>query len=78
MKKVTIYTTPTCHFCHMAMDFMDENKIAYTEKDVAKDLVARKEMVEKSKQMGVPVIDIDGKIIVGFSEPDLRKELGIK
>jgi glutaredoxin 3 len=78
MKKVTIYSTPTCHFCHMAKDFFAENNIAYTEKDVAKDLTARKEMVEKSNQMGVPVIDIDGKITVGFSEIDLRNALGLK
>lgn len=62
----------------MAMDFFDEHKVAYTEKDVAKDLVARKEMLDKSNQMGVPVIDIDGKIIIGFNEPELRRILEIK
>ena len=77
MKKVTIYSTPTCHFCHLAMDYFDEHKIAYTEYDVAADIQKRKEMVDKSGQMGVPVIDIDGQIMVGFNEEAMAKALGI-
>ncbi|MDD4989089.1 MAG: glutaredoxin family protein [Candidatus Pacebacteria bacterium] len=78
MKNVIIYSTPTCHYCHMAKEFFDTNGIKYTDKNAASDLAARKEAVEKSGQMGVPVIDIDGKIIVGFNESELRKALGIK
>ena len=58
MKNVSIYSTPSCHFCHMAKDFFKEKNIAYTEFDVASDLAKRKEMIEKSGQMGVPVIII--------------------
>jgi len=52
MKNVTIYSTPTCHFCHMAKDFFMDNNVAYTEYNVASDMEKRKEMVEKSGQMG--------------------------
>jgi len=77
MKSVTIYTTPTCHFCHGAKEFFKEHNVAYTEKDVSSDAVARKEMVEKSGQMGVPVIFVDGEMVVGFDEDWLRKSLAI-
>ena len=69
MKNVTIYSTPTCHFCHMAKDFFKENNVAFTDYNVATDLEKRKEMVEKSGQMGVPVIVIDNEITVGFDKP---------
>ena len=77
MKKVIIYSTPTCHFCHLAKDFFNEKGVAFEEKDVMTDLPARQEMMTKSGQMGVPVIDIEGKIIVGFDEPAIAGELGI-
>ena len=77
MHKVIIYSTPTCHFCHMAKDFFKANGVAFTDKNAAADPVARKEALTKSGQMGVPVIDIDGKIVVGFNEPKLRELLGI-
>ncbi|MBI2030644.1 glutaredoxin family protein [Candidatus Kaiserbacteria bacterium] len=77
MKNVTIYSTPTCHFCHGAKEFFKEHNVAYTEKDVSGDAAARTEMVEKSGQMGVPLIDIEGKLIIGFDESALRKELQI-
>jgi glutaredoxin 3 len=57
-KTVTIYSTPVCHFCHMAKDYFAENKIAFTEFDVASDMEKRSEMVEMTGQMGVPVIRI--------------------
>ena len=72
---VTIYSTPTCHFCGMAKEFFKANNIQYTEHDVASDIAQRKEMIEKSGQMGVPVLDINGTIIVGFDEPAIRKAL---
>ncbi len=78
MHTVIIYSTPTCHFCHMAKDFFKANNIVYTDKNAATDMVARKESIAKSGQMGVPVIDIDGQIVVGFNEPKLRELLGIK
>lgn len=76
-KEVTIYSTPTCHFCHMAKEFFKENNIAYTEHDVASDLDQRKIMVEKSGQMGVPVIIIGDELTVGFDKPKIAKMLGI-
>lgn len=78
MHNVTIYSTPTCHFCHMAKDFFKANSVTYSEKNAAADPVARKEAITKSGQMGVPVIDIDGTIVVGFNEPKLKTLLGIK
>lgn len=61
----------------MAKAFFKENNIAYEEKDVAVDLVARKEMVDKTQQMGVPVIQIDGTFIIGFDKTQIKKLLGI-
>ena len=77
MKNVTIYTTPTCHFCHAAKEFFKEHDVAYTEKDVSGDANARKEMVDKSGQMGVPVIFVDSEMIVGFDEDRLKQLLTI-
>lgn len=77
MANVVIYTTPTCVYCRMAKNFFKKNGVSYREVNVAEDEKARDEMVQKSGQLGVPVIDIDGKIIVGFSEPELRKALGL-
>ena len=78
MNKVTVYSTPTCHFCHMAKDYFAEHNVAYVEYDVAADLAKRKEMVDKSGQLGVPVIEIDGEIMVGFNEDVLAKALDIQ
>ena len=77
MKNVTIYSTPSCHFCHMAKELFKANNIVYTEHDVASNLEKRKEMIEKSGQMGVPVIIIDNELIVGFDRPKISKLLGI-
>lgn len=74
MKTVTIYSTPSCHFCHMAKDFFTENNVAFTDHDVAVDLDKRKEMMGLTGQMGVPVIQIGDDIVVGFDE-DKVKEL---
>jgi glutaredoxin-like YruB-family protein len=75
--EVKIYSTPSCHFCHMAKDYFKENNIAYTEYDVASDMEKRKEMVSKSGQMGVPVIIIGDTLTVGFDKPKLAKLLGL-
>ncbi len=77
MKNVTIYTTQTCHFCHAAKEFFNLNNIKFTEKDVSNNQEFQKEAISKSGQMGVPVIDIDGEIIVGFDKPKLSKALMI-
>ena len=68
---VTIYTTPTCHFCHAAKDFFTANNVAFTDYNVGTDLAKRKEMIEKSGQMGVPVITVGKDLIVGFDQPKL-------
>ncbi|MCX6713444.1 MAG: glutaredoxin family protein [Candidatus Vogelbacteria bacterium] len=77
-KKVVIYSTPTCHFCHMAKEFFDENKIKYENYDVMTDLARRQEMVDKSGQMGVPVIVVGDEIIIGFDQPLLEDLLELK
>ncbi len=74
---VSIYSTPTCHFCHAAKAFFDENKVAYEDYDVATDLEKRKEMVDMTGQMGVPVIRIGDDVIVGFDEGKVRELLAI-
>ncbi len=73
MEKVKIYTTSTCPYCDLAKNYFKENKIEYTEINVESDEKAAKEMVEKSGQMGVPVIDINGKIIVGFNKEAIEE-----
>lgn len=77
MAKVTIYTTPTCGFCKMAKEYFMENNIDFEEKDVTTDEEARDEAVGKSGQMGVPVIDIDGEVVVGFDKEKLSGLLGL-
>lgn len=77
MKQVTIYTTPTCGYCRMAKDFFTEKGVAYSEYNVATDLEKRKEMVEKSGQMGVPVIVVGDDMVIGFDKAKLSSLLGI-
>lgn len=77
MKKVEIYSTPTCHFCHMAKDFFAANNVSFTDYDVSTDEAKRSEVIERSGQMGVPVIFIDGEMVIGFNEPKLRELLGL-
>ena len=77
MHTVSIYTTPSCHFCHMAKEFFDEKGIKYEEFDVAADPAKRQEMVDMTKQLGVPVIHIDDSIIIGFNKPKVAELLGI-
>ncbi len=76
-KKVKIYSTPTCPFCMMAKKFLKENNIDFEDIDVSTDQAKAQEMVQKSGQMAVPVIDIDGEIIVGFDKEKIRKTLGL-
>lgn len=74
---VTIYSTPTCHFCQAAKTFFKENNVEYTEHNVAEDAEKRQEMLEKSGQMGVPVIFVGDEMIVGFDESKLRNLLNL-
>lgn len=77
MKTVTIYSTPTCHYCQLAKDFFKANGVEYTEHNVADDAEKRQEMIEKSGQMGVPVIYIDEEMVIGFNEDKLKELLGL-
>lgn len=74
---VTIYSTPVCHFCHAAKEFFKENKVAYTEHDVASDAGKRQEMIEMTGQMGVPVIQIGNDVVIGFDEEKIKELLNI-
>lgn len=76
-KQVTIYTTPTCHFCHMSKEFFTEHGVSYTEHDVANDPAQRQEMIDKSGQMGVPVIFVGEEMVIGFDKRRLSELLGI-
>lgn len=75
MKKIIVYTTPTCVYCKMTKALFAEKNVQYEERDVASDEKAREEMLNKSHQLGVPVIDIDGEIFVGFDKEALLKAL---
>lgn len=76
-KNVKVYSTPTCPFCKMAKKFLGDNSIAYQDLNVAEDKAALEEMINKSGQMGVPVIDIDGEMVLGFDQAKLKQKLGL-
>lgn len=78
MHQIIIYTTPTCVYCKMTKEFFGQNNIQYQEVDVSTDQKAQEEMIKKSGQMGVPVVDVDGQIIVGFDKEKLSELLGVK
>ena len=78
MPKIIVYSTPTCVYCNIAKSFFKSHNIEYKEIDVSESEDAAKKMVEKSGQMGVPVIDIDGQIIVGFDKTKILELLNIK
>ena len=73
--KVIVYSTPTCPWCHRATDFLKKNKVEFEDINVAGNHEKAEEMVKKSGLMGVPVIDINGTIIVGFDEGAIKKAL---
>ena len=81
MEKVTIYSTPTCQFCLMAKEFFKKNNVEFTDYNVAENDAKREEMIQKTGQMGVPVIVVgegDGeKIVIGFDQPKLKELLGL-
>lgn len=78
MKMVEIYSTPTCHYCHLAKDWMDSHKIAYTNYDVSTDTAKREEMMDMTGQLGVPVIKIGNDVIIGFDQDKIKDLLGVK
>jgi glutaredoxin 3 len=75
--RVIIFSTPTCGFCNAAKSYMRSKGISFRDVDVARDQSAARDMVRRSGQMGVPVIDIGGKIVVGFDRPKIDRLLGI-
>ncbi len=75
MKNIIIYSTPTCTYCNAAKTYLKGKGLAYSEFNVAADTEKRKEMVDKSGQLGVPVIDIGGKVVVGFDEEEIEAAL---
>jgi glutaredoxin-like YruB-family protein len=77
VKKVVMYTTPTCVYCKMAKEFFKEHGVQFAEYDVLKDLEKRKEMVGKSGQMGVPVITVGDKVFIGFDQMGIADALGL-
>jgi glutaredoxin 3 len=75
--KIIVYSTPTCPWCTVVKNFLKENHFTFQEIDVSKNRKAAEEMIEKSGQMGVPVIDIDGEIIIGFDKAKIEELLSI-
>lgn len=75
--RVIVFSTPSCSFCNMAKKYFREKGVKFRDVDVSRDQAAARDMVRKSGQSGVPVIDIGGKVIVGFDRPKINKLLGI-
>jgi len=76
-KEVKVYSTPTCPWCRRVKQFLDDNGIKYKDFNVAEDSAAREEMINICKQLAVPTICIDGEVIVGFNEAQLKEKLGL-
>jgi glutaredoxin 3 len=76
MHKVKVYSTPTCPWCVRAKEFLKQSDVKFEDVDVSKDAAQAKEMIQKSGQRGVPVLDIDGTIIIGFDKPAIEQALG--
>lgn len=76
-KEVKVYSTLTCPYCKLAKKFLEDNNIPYQDLNVGEDKAAREEMISKSGQMGVPVIEIGGEIVVGFDEAQVKEKLGL-
>lgn len=75
--EATIYTTDSCTYCKQAKSFFDENNVSYNEFNVGKDLEKRQEMIDKSGQMGVPVITVGDEVIIGFNKQKLQQLLNL-
>ena len=77
MKNVKVYSTATCPYCIRAKQFLKDNNIVFEDVDVSSNQSAAQEMIQKSGQMGVPVLDIDGQVIVGFDKEKIKQALGL-
>jgi glutaredoxin 3 len=77
MAKVIVYSTPTCPWCTRVKEWLEEKNVDFEDVNVAADRARAQEMIDKSGQMGVPVIDVDGQIIIGFNESALTRALGV-
>ncbi|MDO8560287.1 MAG: glutaredoxin family protein [bacterium] len=75
MPTVTIYSTPTCPYCKMAKAYLQKKNVPFTDVDVSEDAAKAEEMIEKSGQLGVPVLDIGGRIVIGFDQPQIDSAL---
>jgi len=78
MKKVKVFSTPTCPYCHMAKDYLKDKKVSFEDIDVSQDQNQARAMVEKSGQMGVPQLWIDDQIVIGFNKPVIDMLLDLK
>jgi glutaredoxin-like YruB-family protein len=76
-KKVKVYSTPTCPYCIRVKQFLKDGAVVFQEIDVSSDQDAAQEMIKRSGQMGVPVIDIDGELVIGFDKEKIKKILGL-
>ncbi|MCK5198186.1 MAG: NrdH-redoxin [Spirochaetales bacterium] len=72
---ISVYSTPSCSYCTLAKDYFRKNNISFTDYNVATDMDKANEMVRKSGQMGVPVLDINGRILVGFNPAEIERVL---
>lgn len=77
MPQIKIYTTPNCGYCYMAKEYFKKHRLAYEEYDVFRDMARRREMVQSSGQLGVPVININGQVVVGFNRAKINELLNI-
>ena len=74
---INIYSTPSCPYCHMVKDYLKSKNIEFNDYNVAEDQAKAQEMVQKSGQMGVPVIEIENNILVGFDKPEIDRLLNL-
>lgn len=77
MKKVSIYSTPTCHYCNLAKEYFAAHNVAFENFNVAEDAAKREEMLDITGQMGVPVIVVGDEVVIGFNKPLLAQLLGL-
>jgi glutaredoxin-like YruB-family protein len=75
--KVIVFSTPTCTYCNMAKQYFRQKHVKFTDVDVSRDMSAARDMLRRSGQAGVPVIDIGGKIVVEFNRPKIDQLLGL-
>jgi glutaredoxin-like YruB-family protein len=77
VKSVKVYSTPTCPYCIRVKQFLKDIAVDFEDIDVSRDQDAAQEMIKRSGQMSVPIIDIDGKLIIGFDKEQIKRALGL-